>query len=216
MESKGYKVLLVNGSPHIKGCVARALDEVEKELNVNGISTERINVGNKDVRGCIACNFCRSHGRCVFNDIVNETAPKLAEADGMIVGTPVYYAGSNGQLHAFMDRLFYSTSGTIDLNQKVGATVVSSRRAGSTSAFDDINHFFTISSMPIVSSTYWNEVHGFTAEDVEEDLEGLQTMRNLGRNTAFLIKAIRAQMEKEGLPVQEHDKFTSFHCETRL
>lgn len=216
MESKGYKVLLVNGSPHIKGCVARALDEVEKELNVNGISTERINVGNKDVRGCIACNFCRSHGRCVFNDIVNETAPKLAEADGMIVGTPVYYAGSNGQLHAFMDRLFYSTSGTIDLNQKVGATVVSSRRAGSTSAFDDINHFFTISSMPIVSSTYWNEVHGFTAEDVEEDLEGLQTMRNLGRNTAFLIKAIRAQMEKEGLPVQEHDKFTSFHSETRL
>lgn len=207
---------MVNGSPHIKGCVARALDEVEKELNVNGISTERINVGNKDVRGCIACNFCRSHGRCVFNDIVNETAPKLAEADGMIVGTPVYYAGSNGQLHAFMDRLFYSTSGTIDLNQKVGATVVSSRRAGSTSAFDDINHFFTISSMPIVSSTYWNEVHGFTAEDVEEDLEGLQTMRNLGRNTAFLIKAIRAQMEKEGLPVQEHDKFTSFHCETRL
>ncbi|MDE6236961.1 MAG: flavodoxin family protein [Muribaculaceae bacterium] len=216
MESKGYKVLLVNGSPHIKGCVARALDEVEKELNANGISTERINVGNKDVRGCIACNFCRSHGRCVFNDIVNETAPKLAEADGMIVGTPVYYAGSNGQLHAFMDRLFYSTSGTIDLNQKVGATVVSSRRAGSTSAFDDINHFFTISSMPIVSSTYWNEVHGFTAEDVEEDLEGLQTMRNLGRNTAFLIKAIRAQMEKEGLPVQEHDKFTNFHSETRL
>ncbi|MDE6536787.1 MAG: flavodoxin family protein [Muribaculaceae bacterium] len=216
MESKGYKVLLVNGSPHIKGCVARALDEVEKELNANGISTERINVGNKDVRGCIACNFCRSHGRCVFTDIVNETAPKLAEADGMIVGTPVYYAGSNGQLHAFMDRLFYSTSGTIDLNQKVGATVVSSRRAGSTSAFDDINHFFTISSMPIVSSTYWNEVHGFTAEDVEEDLEGLQTMRNLGRNTAFLIKAIRAQMEKEGLPVQEHDKFTNFHSETRL
>ncbi len=216
MESKGYKVLLVNGSPHIKGCVARALDEVEKELNANGISTERINVGNNDVRGCIACNFCRSHGRCVFNDIVNETAPKLAEADGMIVGTPVYYAGSNGQLHAFMDRLFYSTSGTIDLNQKVGATVVSSRRAGSTSAFDDINHFFTISSMPIVSSTYWNEVHGFTAEDVEEDLEGLQTMRNLGRNTAFLIKAIRAQMEKEGLPVQEHDKFTNFHSETRL
>lgn len=216
MESKGYKVLLVNGSPHIKGCVARALDEVEKELNANGISTERINVGNKDVRGCIACNFCRSHGRCVFNDIVNETAPKLAEADGMIVGTPVYYAGSNGQLHAFMDRLFYSTSGTIDLNQKVGATVVSSRRAGSTSAFDDINHFFTISSMPIVSSTYWNEVHGFTAEDVEADLEGLQTMRNLGRNTAFLIKAIRAQMEKEGLPVQEHDKFTNFHSETRL
>ena len=207
MSERAYKILLINGSPQLKGCVSRALDEVEKTLNENGISTERINVGNKDVR--------RTHGKCVFNDIVNETAPKLAEADGMIVGTPVYYAGANGQLHAFMDRLFYSTSGTIDLNQKVGATVVSSRRAGSTSAFDDINHFFTMCSMPIVSSTYWNEVHGFTAEDVEDDLEGLQTMRNLGRNAAFLIKAIRAQKEKEELPVQEHDKFTHFHSEAR-
>lgn len=215
MNEGEYKVLLVNGSPHINGCVSRALDEVEKTLHENGIATERINVGNKDIRGCIACNYCRSHGKCVFNDIVNETAPKLAQADGLIVGTPVYYAGSNGQLHAFLDRLFYSTSATVDLNQKVGATVVSSRRAGSTSAFDDINHFFTISSMPIVSSTYWNEVHGFTAEDVEDDLEGLQTMRNLGRNAAFLIKAIRAQKEKEGLPTQEHDKFTHFHSENR-
>ena len=199
MEEKKYKVLLINGSPHLKGCVARAFQEVEKTLNESGIETERIDVGNKDIRGCIACQYCRSHGKCVFNDQVNETAPKLAEADGVIFGTPVYYAGPNGQLHAFLDRLFYSTSGTIDLNQKVGATVVSSRRAGSTSAFDDLNHYFTISSMPIVSSTYWNEVHGFTAEDVEEDLEGLQTMRNLGRNMAFLIKALRDRKEAEGL-----------------
>lgn len=215
MTEETYKVLLVNGSAHVNGCVARAFDEVEKTLNEAGISTERINVGNKDVRGCIGCNYCRTHGKCVFNDIVNETAPKLAEADGLILGTPVYYAGPNGQLHAFMDRLIYSTSGTIDLNQKVGATVVSSRRAGSTSAFDSLNHFFSICSMPVVSSTYWNEVHGFTAEDVENDQEGLQTMRNLARNMAFLIKAIRAQKEKEGLPQQEHDVFTSFFTERR-
>ncbi len=215
MAEKIYKVLLVNGSPHVKGCVARAFDEIEKTLDEAGIVTERINIGNKDVRGCIACNYCRSHGKCVFNDVVNETAPILAEADGIILGTPVYYAGPNGQLHSFMDRLIYSTSGVIDLNQKVGATVVSSRRAGSTSAFDSLNHYFTMCSMPVVSSTYWNEVHGFTAEDVEDDLEGLQTMRNLARNMAFLIKAIGAQKEKEGLPPQEHSVFTHFHTERR-
>lgn len=148
------KVLLINGSPHNSGCVARAFDEVGRTLNENGVETERINIGNKDVRGCIACNYCRTHGKCVFNDVVNETAPKFAEADGLIVGTPVYYAGANGQLHAFMDRLFYSTSGTINPAMKVGATVVSSRRAGSTSAFADLNMFFTMNSMPIVSSTY--------------------------------------------------------------
>lgn len=208
------KVLLVNGSPTINGCVARGLDEVEKTLNENGIETERINVGNKDIRGCIACNYCREHGKCVFNDIVNETAPKFAEADGIIVGTPVYYAGANGQLLSFMDRLFYSTAGTFNKAMKVGAAVVSSRRAGSTSAFDEINKYFTITSMPIVSSTYWNEVHGFTADDVEADLEGLQTMRNLGRNTAFLIKAIKAQTASEGaVPEQEYGKFTNFHTE---
>lgn len=208
------KVLLVNGSPKINGCVARGLDEVEKTLNENGIETERINVGNKDIRGCIACNYCREHGKCVFNDIVNETAPKFAEADGIIIGTPVYYAGANGQLLSFMDRLFYSTAGTFNKAMKVGAAVVSSRRAGSTSAFDEINKYFTITSMPIVSSTYWNEVHGFTADDVEADLEGLQTMRNLGRNTAFLIKAIKAQTASEGaVPEQEYGKFTNFHTE---
>lgn len=204
------KILTVNGSPHLNGCTNRALREVEKTLTENGIEFERINVGNKDVRGCIACNYCRTHGKCVFNDLVNETAPKFAEADGIIVGTPVYWAGSNGQALAFLDRLFYSTSGTIDKTMKVGAAVVSSRRAGSTSAFDEINKYYTMNSMPVVSSTYWNEVHGFTAEDEEKDLEGLQTMRNLGRNTAFLVKAIKAQKEAEGLPTQEHDYLTNF------
>ena len=205
------KVLVINGSPHPKGCTDRALREVEETLNSCGIETERVNVGTKDVRGCIGCGFCREHGRCVFNDLVNETAPKFAEADGLLIGSPVYYAGANGQLLAFLDRLFYSTSGVFTKIMKVGAAVVSSRRAGSTSAFDEINKYFTICSMPVVSSTYWNEVHGFTAEDVEADLEGLQTMRNLGRNMAFLIKAINAA--KAEIPAQEYGKFTNFHTE---
>lgn len=205
------KVLVINGSPHLHGCTDRALREVEKTLSDNGIETVRVNVGNKDIRGCIACYYCREHGRCVFNDLVNETAPLLAEADGVVIGSPTYYAGANGQLHAFLDRLFYSTAGAVNKTMKVGATVVSSRRAGSTSVFDEINKYFTISSMPIVSSTYWNEVHGFTAEDVEKDLEGLQTMRNLGRNMAFLIKAINAS--KSEIPAQERGVFTNFHTE---
>ncbi len=212
-QDKQYKVLLINGSPHVNGCVARAFTEIENMLHECGIVTERINVANKDVRGCIACNYCATHGKCVFNDIVNETAPKFAEADGLIVGTPTYYAGSNGQLLAFLDRLFYSSSQTVDKAMKVGAAVVSSRRAGSTSAFDEINKYFTIASMPVVSSTYWNEVHGFTSEDVEADLEGLQTMRNLARNMAFLIKAIGARKNVEGVPKQEREVWTSFRTE---
>ena len=207
------KVLIVNGSPHLSGCTDRALREVEETLKANGVDTERVNVGTKDVRGCIGCNFCREHGRCVFNDIVNGTAPKFAEADGIVVGTPVYYAGANGQLLAFLDRLFYSTATTVEKTMKVGAAVVSSRRAGSTSAFDEINKYFTISAMPVVSSTYWNEVHGFTAEDVEADLEGLQTMRNLARNMSFIIKAIAAAKKVDGVPDQERASFTSFHTE---
>ena len=194
------KILVINGSAHLNGCTDRGLREVEATLSELGVEYERINIGNKDIRGCIGCNFCREHKRCVFNDIVNEVAPKLAEADGIIVGTPVYYAGANGQVLSFMDRLFYSTSGTIDKTMKVGAAVVSSRRAGSTSAFDEINKYFTISAMPIVSSTYWNEVHGFTAQDVEDDKEGLQTMRNLARNLAFMLKAIAAQKAKSICP----------------
>ncbi|MDE6535758.1 MAG: flavodoxin family protein [Muribaculaceae bacterium] len=207
------KVLVINGSPHLKGCTDRGLREVEDTLKAYDIATDRVNVGNKEIRGCIACNFCREHGHCVFNDAVNETAPKLAEASGVIIGSPVYYAGANGQLLAFLDRLFYSTSTTIDKTMKAAAAVVSSRRAGSTSAFDEINKYFTISAMPIVSSTYWNEVHGFTAEDVEADLEGLQTMRNLGKNMAFLIKAIDSAAKSSGLPAQERGLFTNFHTE---
>lgn len=204
------KVLSINGSAHLDGCTVRGLQEVEKVLKDNGIEVERINVANKDVRGCIGCGYCREHGKCVFNDIVNETAPKLNEAVGVLIGTPVYYAHSNGQLLAFLDRLFYSTSGVVDKTMKVGASVISSRRAGSTSAMDEINKYFSISSMPIVSSTYWNEVHGFTKEHVEKDLEGLQTMRNLGKNMAFLIKAINSLESKEGLPQQERGAFTPF------
>lgn len=204
------KVLVINGSPDIHGCVDRALKEVESVLSENGIESVRVNVGNKDVRGCIACRTCRTTGKCVFDDIVNQTAPLFAECDGILIGSPTYYAGCNGQLLAFLDRLFYSTSGAFDKTMKVGAAVISSRRAGSTSAFDEINKYFTISSMPIVSSTYWNEVHGYTAEDVERDKEGIQTMRNLGRNMAFLMKAIAAEKEKNGLPKQEKGVFTNF------
>lgn len=205
------KVLTVNGSPHLHGCTDRALREVEATLNGLGIDIVRVNLGNKEVRGCIACNYCREHGKCVFNDIVNDTAPVFAEVDGVVFGSPVYYANASGQLRSFLDRLFYSTMSTVNKTMKVGAAVVSSRRAGSTTAFDEINKYFTISAMPVVSSTYWNEVHGFVAEDVEKDLEGLQTMRNLGRNMAFLIKAINAI--KADIPTQERGSFTSFHTE---
>lgn len=204
------KVLIVNGSPHPHGCVDRALQEVENTLHQNGVETQRIHIGNKDIRGCIACGYCQKNGKCVFNDAVNEAAALFAEADGIIIGTPVYYASANGTVRSFLDRLFFSTSRVFPKTMKVGAAVISSRRAGSTSAMNEINEYFTISSMPIVSSTYWNEVHGHTAEDVEKDAEGLQTMRNLGKNMAFLVKAISVQKEKEGLPQQERENFTNF------
>ena len=201
-------MLILNGSPRVNGCTARALKEVSKSLNEEGIETETINVGNKDIRGCIACKSCFKTGKCVFDDIVNDIAVKFEKADGIIIGSPVYYAGSNGTIISLLDRLFYSTH--FDKTMKVGACVLSSRRAGSTSAMDEINKYFTISNMPIVSSSYWNEVHGFRASDVEKDKEGLQTMRNLGRNMAFMIKAIKLGKEKYGLPKIERDEFTSF------
>lgn len=204
------KVLVLNGSPHPHGCVDRALQEVESTLHANGVDTLRLDIGNKDIRGCIACGYCQKNGKCVFNDIVNEAASLFADADGIVIGTPVYYANANGTVRSFLDRLFFSTSRVFPKTMKVGAAVISSRRAGSTSAMNEINEYFTISSMPIVSSTYWNEVHGHTAEDVEKDAEGLQTMRNLGKNMAFLIKAIAAQKEKEGIPEQERENFTNF------
>lgn len=202
------KVLILNGSPRKNGCTARALEEVEKTLHEEGIETETVLVGNKDVRGCIACRSCTSTGKCVFDDIVNEIAPKFESADGIIIGTPVYYAGSNGTILSLLDRLFFSTH--FDKSMKVGACVISSRRAGSTSAYDEVNKYFGICSMPIVTSTYWNEVHGSKAEDVEKDLEGLQTMRNLGHNMAFLMKSIQLGKEKYGLPKNEKGTFTNF------
>ena len=202
------KVLLLNGSPKQNGCTARALEEVEKALNKNGIDTEIIHIGNKNIRGCIACGKCREQGFCAFSDLVNEVAPKFRESDGLIIGSPVYYGSPAGTALSFMDRLFYSTSFSKHL--KVGAAVVSCRRGGNTATFDALNKYFTISGMPIASSTYWNQVHGFTASDVERDLEGLQTMRNLGTNMAFMIKAIKDAKEKYGTPTLETGTFTSF------
>lgn len=203
------KVLLINGSPHIKGCTFRALEEVEKALNNNGIETEIIQLGGKDIRGCIACGKCREIKQCIFDDIVNEVALKFKEADGMVVGSPVYYGSPNGTLLSFLDRLFYSSS--YEKRMKVGAAVVSCRRAGNTASFDVLNKYFSISQMPIASSIYWNNIHGFTYEDACNDLEGLQTMRYLGKNIAFLIKAINKAKEEIGLPEKEEKReFTSF------
>ena len=202
------KVLLLNGSPHPHGCTATALEEMEKTFRQEGIETELIQVGSKSIRGCIACGQCGKLGRCVFDDLVNETAPKFREADGLVVGSPVYYGSPNGTLLAFLDRLFYSSS--YSKHMKVGAAVVSCRRGGNTASFDVLNKYFTISGMPVASSTYWNQVHGFSAEDVKKDLEGLQTMRNLARNMSFLIRAIADAREKNGLPEVERGAFTSF------
>ena len=203
-----YRVLIINGSPKANGCTARALQEIETTLHAEGIETDLVHVGNADVRGCVSCGFCFENGRCVFNDKVNEVAPLFEKADGFIVGSPVYYGSPNGTLISFLDRLFYSTH--FSKHMKVGAAVVSCRRGGNTASFDVLNKYFTISSMPIASANYWNQVHGFTAEDVEKDLEGLQTMRNLAKNMAFLIRAIAHEREANGLPAIERGSFTSF------
>ena len=202
------KVLLLNGSPHPNGCTAAALQEMIRTFEAEGVETELIQVGNKDIRGCIACGSCGKSGKCVFDDLVNEVAPKFEAADGLVVGSPVYYSSPNGTILSFMDRLFYSTPFSKHL--KVGAAVVSCRRGGNTASFDVLNKYFTISSMPIAASTYWNQVHGFTAADVAKDKEGLQTMRNLARNMAFMIKAFADAKEKYGCTELEHDSFTSF------
>lgn len=202
------KVLVLNGSPRANGCTATALHEVAHTLHSAGIDTELVHVGNQDIRGCIACNCCMEQKKCVFDDLVNETAKSFEEADGLVIGSPVYYGSPNGTFLSFLDRLFYSTP--FSKHMKVGAAVVSCRRGGNTASFDVLNKYFSISAMPIASSTYWNQVHGFTAEDVKKDLEGLQTMRNLARNMAFLIKTIAAGKEEYGLPQQENNAFTSF------
>ena len=202
------KVLLLNGSPHVKGCTAAALNEMVKVFTEEGVETELIQVGNKDIRGCVSCGSCYKTGKCVFNDLVNEVAVKFEAADGLVVGSPVYYGSPNGTILSFMDRLFYSTH--FSKQMKVGAAVVSCRRGGNTASFDVLNKYFTISSMPVASSTYWNQVHGFTSDDVQKDLEGLQTMRNLARNMAFMIKAFADAKEKYGLPKLDTGVFTSF------
>lgn len=202
------KVLLINGSPNSKGCTFTALSEVAKTLEEEGIETEIIHVGSKDVRGCIGCRKCKQTGKCVFNDVVNEVADKFAACDGIVIGSPVYFASANGTLISLIDRLFYSTKA--DLSMKVGAAVVSARRGGTSATFDELNKYFTISSMPIASSQYWNSVHGYTPEDVRKDEEGMQTMRTLGRNMAFLIKSIQLGKEKYGLPKKEEHIFTHF------
>lgn len=202
-------VILINGSPNAHGCTYTALSEVARTLEENGIETEIIHVGNKNIRGCIACRKCKTTGKCVFNDLVNETAPKFAACDGIVIGSPVYFASANGTLISFIDRLFYSSS--CDKRMKVGAAVVSARRGGNTATFDELNKYFTISEMPVVSSQYWNMVHGYSADDVRKDKEGMQTMRVLGRNMAFLIKSIALGRQQLGLPERETTReFTSF------
>jgi len=202
------KVILINGSPNANGCTFTALSEVSKTLNENGVDTEIIHIGDKDIRGCIGCRKCKENSKCVFNDLVNEVAQKFIECDGFIIGSPVYFSSANGSVVSFMDRLFFSVS--CDKTMKVGATVVSARRTGCSSTFDVLNKYFSISGMPIASSQYWNEVHGNTPDDVRKDEEGMQTMRVLGRNMAFLIKSIALGKEKFGLPEKESRIFTNF------
>lgn len=204
------KALLINGSPRAKGCTYTALTELAKTLESQGIETEIVHVGHKDVRGCIAFRKCHETGKCVFDDIVNEVAPKLAQADAFVIGAPVYFASPAGGAISFMDRLFFSTL-NIDKTMKVGAAVVTCRRGGNTATFDVLNKYFSMNNMPIATSQYWNMVHGGSAEEVLEDKEGLQTMRTLGKNMAFLMKSIQWGKENVGLPEREPVTFTSFH-----
>ncbi len=203
------KVLLINGSPHANGSTYTALKEVADTLNVEGIETEIVQVGHLDIRGCIGCGTCFKTKQCVFNDIVEEMKVKFEECDGLVIGSPVYYSSPNGTLLSLLDRMFYSSM-KIDKRMKVGASVVSCRRGGNSSTFDVLNKYFTISGMPIVPSQYWNMIHGNNAEQAKQDLEGMQTMRTLGRNMAFLIKSIQLGKEQFGLPEREKGQYTNF------
>lgn len=202
------KVLLINGSPRPKGNTSIALQEMEKTFAAEGIQTETIQIGMKDIRGCIACGRCGELGKCVFDDIVNEVAPKFQECDGLVVGSPVYYASANATLVAFLTRLFYSTH--FDKTMKVGASVVVARRGGLSATFDELNKFFTISGMPVASSQYWNSVHGRLPGEAVGDAEGLQTMRTLARNMTFLMKSIQLGKDAYGLPEREPAQRTNF------
>lgn len=202
------KVLMINGSPNANGNTATALSEIKKIFDSEGIQTEILHIGNKAVRSCIGCRKCMSDGKCVFDDIVNEAAAKFEQCDGLIVGSPVYYAAANPTVTAFLTRLFYSSH--FSKTMKVGAAVVAARRGGCSAAFDELNKFFTICGMPVASSQYWNSIHGAKPGDALSDAEGLQTMRTLARNMAFLMKSIALGKEKYGLPEKEPVERTNF------
>lgn len=202
------KVLILNGSPKSAGNTAIAIEEMKKVFAEEGVETEIVQVGNKDVRGCIACGRCGELGRCVFDDVVNEIAEKFEKADGLVVASPVYYASANATLIAVLDRLFYSSH--FDKTMKVGASVVCARRGGCSATFDELNKYFMISSMPVASSQYWNSIHGRTPGEADEDEEGKQTMRVLARNMTFLMKSIALGKEKFGLPKTEPRVATHF------
>lgn len=201
-------VLMLNGSPRVNGNTSIALQEMAKTFDAEGVGTEIIQIGNKDIRGCIACGSCLEKGKCVFDDIVNEIAPKFEACDGLVIASPVYYGSANATLVALLTRLFYSTH--FDKTMKVGASVVCARRGGLSATFDELNKFFTISGMPVASSQYWNSVHGRAAGEASDDLEGLQTMRVLARNMTFLMKSIALGREKYGLPEKEEFIRTNF------
>lgn len=201
-------VLMLNGSPHQKGNTYIALHEMEKIFSAEGVETEIVHVGNQAVRGCIACGSCMEKGKCVFDDLVNETAPKFEACDGLVIASPVYYASANATLVAFLTRLFYSTH--FDKSMKVGASVVAARRGGLSATFDELNKFFTICGMPVASSQYWNSIHGRAQGEAAQDAEGLQTMRTLARNMTFLMKSIALGKEAYGLPEKEPFQRTNF------
>ena len=203
------KVLMINGSPRKESNTAIALAEMEKIFAEEGIEVETVQVGNQAIRGCMACGGCAKKGKCVFDDIVNECAPKLAECDGLVVGTPVYYASANATVVAFMDRLFYSTGG-INKTMKVGASVAAARRGGLTATYDEMNKYFGITGMPIASGQYWNGVHGRATGEASQDLEGMQQMRTLARNMAFLMKSIALGKEQYGIPEKEPFQMMNF------
>ena len=202
------KVFMLNGSPRKDGNTAIALEEMKNVFEAAGIETEIVQIGNRDIRGCIACGRCRELGKCVFDDIVNELAPKFEAADGLVAASPVYYASANATLIAALDRLFYSTP--FDKTMKVGASVVCARRGGCSATFDELNKYFTISGMPVASSQYWNSIHGLMPGEAEADGEGRQTMRTLARNMTFLMKSIALGKEAFGLPETEERIATHF------
>ncbi len=202
------KVLILNGSPRSGGNTEIAITEMVKTFEKEGVETEVVQVGNKPIRGCIACGSCAQKGKCVFDDVVNELAPKFEDADGLVAASPVYYASANATLIACLDRLFYSTG--FDKTMKVGAAIAIARRGGTSATFDELNKYFTISGMPVASSQYWNSVHGREKGDAKKDLEGLQTMRVLAKNMAFLMKSIALGKEKYGLPEKEEHEWTHF------